>query len=79
MITPPADDWRGSGAPEIELCPNGPLLVRGDIGLVDSHGNPVARHRRTLALCRCGASAVKPFCDGTHKLNGFRTDDPPPN
>ena len=69
------DDWRGIGEPQIVACPNGPLLVRGDVEIVDTDGNPVERNRRTLALCRCGISARKPYCDGTHKLSGFRTDD----
>ncbi|HKP08734.1 MAG TPA: CDGSH iron-sulfur domain-containing protein [Microbacterium sp.] len=55
---------------------NGPLVVRGAAQLIDEHGEPIARHRRTVALCRCGASAIKPWCDGTHKLSGFRTDGP---
>ncbi|MEJ3405729.1 CDGSH iron-sulfur domain-containing protein [Rathayibacter sp. YIM 133350] len=60
----------------ITACPNGPLLVRGEIALVDEHGDAVAANRRTVALCRCGASALRPFCDGSHKLVGFRTEPP---
>lgn len=59
---------------EIVPCPNGPLLVRGDYTLVDADGDEIDPGRDTVALCRCGASAVKPFCDGTHKLTGFRSD-----
>ena len=55
----------------IQACPNGPLLVRGDVDLVDGAGVPVERRRRTIALCRCGASALAPFCDGSHKAIGF--------
>lgn len=55
--------------------PDGPLLVRGDVELYTTDGEPIAPHRRTVALCRCGLSALKPFCDGTHKAAGFRTDD----
>jgi len=62
--------------PSITACPDGPLLVRGDIRLVDEHGEPVDTHRRTVALCRCGASAIRPLCDGTHKTIGFRTRPP---
>lgn len=61
--------------PTITAYPDGPLLVRGDIDLVDAEGAPIERHRRTVALCRCGLSAIKPFCDGTHKPAGFRTED----
>lgn len=59
----------------IEPCPNGPLLVRGDFELTDADGDAIEPTRRTVALCRCGMSAIKPFCDGTHKATGFRTDD----
>jgi len=55
--------------------PDGPLLVRGDVDLRSADGERVTSHRRTLALCRCGLSALKPFCDGTHKPAGFRTED----
>jgi CDGSH-type Zn-finger protein len=55
--------------------PDGPLLVRGEIELITPDGDPIRPHRRTVALCRCGLSAIKPFCDGTHKAAGFRTDD----
>ena len=48
---------------------------RGDVELQTTEGEPIAPHRRTVALCRCGLSALKPFCDGTHKATGFRTDD----
>ena len=59
----------------IEACPNGPLLLRGDFELVDADGEAIEPGRRTVALCRCGMSSIKPFCDGTHKATGFRTDD----
>ncbi|MGW9158137.1 MULTISPECIES: CDGSH iron-sulfur domain-containing protein [unclassified Microbacterium] len=55
--------------------PDGPLLVRGAVELYTADGETIEPHRRTMALCRCGLSAVKPFCDGTHKAAGFRTDD----
>jgi CDGSH-type Zn-finger protein len=56
----------------VTLCPDGPLLVRGDVRIEDADGNVVPRHRATVALCRCGLSAVKPFCDGSHKAAGFK-------
>jgi CDGSH-type Zn-finger protein len=43
------------------------LLVRGDFDLLDDEGNPIDPGRKTIALCRCGHSGRKPFCDGTHK------------
>ena len=55
--------------------PDGPLIVRGDVELRGADGEPITRHRSTVALCRCGLSSIKPFCDGTHKAAGFRTDD----
>lgn len=60
---------------QIVLCPDGPLLVRGRPVIVDADGKEISAGRGTVALCRCGASAIKPFCDGTHKVNGFRSDD----
>jgi CDGSH-type Zn-finger protein len=51
---------------------DGPLLVRGPFVLTDQDGREIETRRRTIALCRCGRSAIKPFCDGTHKLTGFR-------
>ena len=54
--------------------PNGPYLVRGPLVLRDRAGNEIETRRRTVALCRCGRSQIKPFCDGTHKLMGFRAD-----
>lgn len=58
----------------ITACPNGPLLVRGPIELRTDAGDPIERKRRTIALCRCGVSTIKPFCDGSHKAVGFVSD-----
>ena len=52
--------------------PNGPYLVRGIFEISDVDGGVIARRRKTVALCRCGHSQTKPFCDGTHKAIGFR-------
>jgi hypothetical protein len=57
---------------EVSPVPNGPLLVKGRVRIVDAGGNVVADVERA-ALCRCGGSKNKPFCDGTHKTNGFTT------
>jgi CDGSH-type Zn-finger protein len=54
---------------------DGPLLVRGPVRLIGPDGTPVECHRDPIALCRCGRSQLKPFCDGTHKLIGFSTED----
>lgn len=60
-------------APRIVACSDGPILVRGDVEIVDDEGRPLPRRRRTVALCRCGQSALSPYCDGTHKAVGFTT------
>ncbi len=59
----------------IEVKPNGPLLVRGGAEITHRDGR-VTAHLQTVALCRCGGSKVKPFCDGSHTSVGFR-DEPP--
>ena len=61
-------------AVKITIRPNGPYLVEGDIELVDVNGNKVDTSARgaRIALCRCGASVTKPFCDGTHSKVGFQ-------
>lgn len=59
----------------VTFCPDGPVLVRGDVDLRDEDGMPVEKPRPTVALCRCGGSAIKPWCDGTHKVNGYRSLD----
>lgn len=59
---------------EIVAYPNGPFLVRGGATIIAPDGTPLERRRRTVALCRCGTSMIKPYCDGTHKIIGFRTE-----
>ncbi|MFW0790777.1 amino acid adenylation domain-containing protein [Gordonia sp. CPCC 205333] len=54
-------------ATSISVCRNGPLLVRGDFHLLNDEGSPLAGDRKTIALCRCGHSERKPFCDGSHR------------
>ena len=51
---------------------DGPLLVRGPFRLQDQDGNEIVVERRTIALCRCGKSRMRPLCDGTHKTIRFR-------
>jgi CDGSH-type Zn-finger protein len=57
---------------EITPYRDGPLLIRGDFTLRDQDGKEIAVDRETVALCRCGKSRIRPFCDGTHKLVRFR-------
>jgi CDGSH-type Zn-finger protein len=56
---------------------DGPYLVRGEFELTDQDGSPIETRRGTIALCRCGASRTKPFCDGTHKTIEFRAASTP--
>ena len=55
----------------ITVRKNGPYLVSGAVGLRDADGNHHPA-KETVALCRCGASTKKPFCDGTHSELGFQ-------
>jgi CDGSH-type Zn-finger protein len=57
----------------IKVRLNGPYLVDGDdVTIVDWNGQPYTPARRPFALCRCGHSASKPFCDGSHRTVGFQ-------
>jgi CDGSH-type Zn-finger protein len=64
----------------IRVRQNGPYLVEEDVEghdvtLVDWNGRRYAVDRRPVALCRCGASAKKPFCDGTHRTIDFQASE----
>jgi len=61
------------GVLAIDPQTNGPLRVRGNLEIVSGTGRAVARVTSAY-LCRCGGSANKPFCDGTHAKIGFRSD-----
>ena len=84
--------WRANGGvstrmadPLTKITPyrDGPYLIRGPFAIVDQDGNEIEIKREVVALCRCGRSQIRPFCDGTHKAIGFRADsglpveDPP--
>jgi CDGSH-type Zn-finger protein len=56
----------------VTLYENGPLILRGQFVLTAQDGHPIPAGRRTVALCRCGASTLKPFCDGSHARIRFR-------
>lgn len=56
----------------VDPQPNGPLYLRGRIQVRGPDGS-VIREDTRVALCRCGGSANKPYCDGSHKMNGFRS------
>ncbi|HEX7929211.1 MAG TPA: CDGSH iron-sulfur domain-containing protein, partial [bacterium] len=61
------------GPVTVKPRPNGPLLVSGPVELVSGTGRTVTR-TTGAALCRCGHSSNKPFCDGTHAKVGFRSE-----
>jgi CDGSH-type Zn-finger protein len=60
----------------IKTRENGPLLVTGPVRLIDHLGNPYdLGGRENVALCRCGHSGDKPFCDGSHRTCGFTASE----
>lgn len=59
---------------EIKVRDDGPLKITGAVRLVDADGNLIEETEgRPVALCRCGHSANKPFCDGAHTDAGFES------
>ena len=57
----------------VKVRQNGPYRIEGDdVTVVDWNGNRYPITRRPIALCRCGASSTKPFCDKTHSRIGFQ-------
>jgi len=68
------DSVEESGGPlEIQRAPDGPLIVSGNFSMVTGAGRKGWCGKKA-ALCRCGASKNKPFCDGSHKPAGFKAD-----
>ncbi len=59
-----------SSATRIEIMPGGPLVVYGSISIKDQNGNDTLKDQAT-AFCRCGQSANKPYCDGSHRKIRF--------
>jgi CDGSH-type Zn-finger protein len=64
---------------EVEIVPyrDGPYLVRGPVVVRDQEGRTIALPRQPVALCRCGKSRIRPFCDGTHQLIRFQAPSQP--
>ena len=58
---------------KVTVFSNGPIRIEGEFEIVDSSGNRFGlAGRTTIGLCRCGHSANKPFCDGSHARTGFQ-------
>ena len=69
-----------SKQPEVKITvrPNGPFRVEGPIQLLDAQGNAWnLEGKPAISLCRCGASANRPFCDGSHNKIGFQSAETP--
>jgi len=64
----------------IKVLPNGPFLVEGTVTVADAAGKsfPVNPDKPAIALCRCGHSENRPFCDGAHKQCGFKSEETAP-
>lgn len=63
-----------SAPSEVVVVPyqDGPYLIRGPVVIRDQDGNAIDQSRSPVALCRCGKSRMRPFCDGTHQLIHFQ-------
>jgi CDGSH-type Zn-finger protein len=74
--SPPPFTWRPpdgyDGRPAVGLKPDGPIRVSGGAA-VEREDGAVADRGHRVSLCRCGWSKVAPFCDGSHKIAGFRS------
>lgn len=62
---------------KIDVTQNGPYVVHGPVTIKDADGNAYSA-KDPCALCRCGHSSHKPFCDGTHAKVGFKADERAP-
>ena len=60
---------------DVSVVPNGPLLIRGDIGVHAPDGEVHRTERPVSAVCRCGKSASLPWCDATHQMIRTRFDE----
>lgn len=60
--------------PTIDIAEKGPFLIKGPVRYTDKDGNEIETDREVVALCRCGASENKLFCDGAHSDIGFTGD-----
>lgn len=60
----------------IRTLKNGPYEVKGAVQLLDGNRSEFKLTEEPIYLCRCGQSANKPFCDGSHKTSGFKSEEP---
>jgi CDGSH-type Zn-finger protein len=67
------DDLEPDLPVQVSVTPDGPLWVSGRLSITDPSGEAITTRNR-VTLCRCGTSARKPFCDGSHTAAGFRND-----
>jgi CDGSH-type Zn-finger protein len=58
----------------VKINDNGPYVISGDVTIVDVEGKKLSWTGSAVALCRCGESTNKPFCDGTHNKAGFSSE-----
>ncbi|MCW5623484.1 MAG: CDGSH iron-sulfur domain-containing protein [Burkholderiales bacterium] len=72
-VKPGDADAVGGVQLHVQVRTDGPLRVQGDLQVIDGAGQ-MAWHGPIAVLCRCGQSASRPFCDGTHKRIGFRAE-----
>ena len=75
--TTAADSLAHDANATLHLTRNGPIFVRGQVTLTDGDDTPLASDTR-VALCRCGLSQRKPFCDNSHRTAGWTSEPPPP-
>ena len=59
----------------IQAFKNGPFIVKGSVKVLDHEGNEFHPEGKAIALCRCGESQNRPFCDGTHNRCGFAAEE----
>ncbi len=71
ISSPQEKDIKPESSVNIRIVPDGPMLVNGAFEFTDKDGN-VSQVDKNIAFCRCGGSENKPYCDGTHKKNGFK-------
>lgn len=65
----------------VRIRDDGPFVVEGPMKLVDADGNEfvISPDKPAVALCRCGSSSNRPFCDGSHKACGFQSNERAPS